>query len=242
MLLSISNDVKDNRKWSLFYSDFTVKIWFFHFNYCQFGAVTIYFPSKNEEKKTCDTVHSRSSCLSANWWHSVYCRLLPYLHHLPASTLPTFHPGPNQREFTPLLLLSWVLPGSGSRAAELTHSSPGPMPPQSTTAPLRTLEYSSAARPGQPGGRRQENGSGDRSPLSFIRGKRGGWPWCEPRIWVSVQHRKRKHDPQTTSQPLFEQWPIISTAVQLEDQAASRGRSRGGECRRCWARLVSAEL
>lgn len=42
-------------------------------------------------------------------------------------------------------LESWVLPCSSSCVAELTHSSPGPMLPQSTTASLRTLEYSSAA-------------------------------------------------------------------------------------------------
>lgn len=97
--------------------------------------------------------------------HSVLPSTSSLSLHLPAFTLPTR--GPNQREFT-LLLLSWVLPGSGSRAAELTHSSAGPMPPQSSTAPLRTLEYSSAARPGQPGGRRQESGSEDRSPLSLF--------------------------------------------------------------------------
>lgn len=99
----------------------------------------------------------------------MFCRQLPDSLHRPASTLPSLHFTSHQREFT-LLLLSGVLPRSGSRAAELTHSSPGPTPPQSTTAPLRTLEYSSAARPGQPGGRRQENGSEDRSPLSFIWG------------------------------------------------------------------------
>lgn len=46
---------------------------------------------------------------------------------------------------------SWgsrVLPCSPSRGAEVAHSSPGPMLPQSTTASLRTLEYSSAAEQG----------------------------------------------------------------------------------------------
>lgn len=48
---------------------------------------------------------------------------------------------------------SWVLPCSLLCVAEFTHSSPGPMLPQSTTASLRTLEYNSAA--GQ-GSRREE--------------------------------------------------------------------------------------
>lgn len=43
---------------------------------------------------------------------------------------------------------SWVLPCSPSCMAESTHSSPGPMLPQSTTDPLRTLEYISAAEQG----------------------------------------------------------------------------------------------
>lgn len=43
---------------------------------------------------------------------------------------------------------SRVLPCSPSCVAELTHSSPGPMLPQSTTASLRTLEYNSAAEQG----------------------------------------------------------------------------------------------
>lgn len=53
--------------------------------------------------------------------------------------------------FTFLFSFIWesrVLPCSPSCLAELTHSSPGPMLPQSTTASLRTLEYNSAAEQG----------------------------------------------------------------------------------------------
>lgn len=150
----------------------------------------------------------------------------------------TSHSEPNQCEFT-LLLLSWVLPGSGSCAAELTHSSPGPMLPQSTAAPLRTLEYSSAARPGQPGGRRQENGSQVTSRfLCFF------WFFCGRGAGIGVSilsesafntgtgnmtlNPGRWH---TTPQPLFEQRPTISAFVGGEDQTAEVGNGRG-----CWAR------
>lgn len=43
---------------------------------------------------------------------------------------------------------SWVLPCSPLCVDELTHSSPGPMLPQSTTPSLRTLGYNSAAEQG----------------------------------------------------------------------------------------------
>lgn len=51
---------------------------------------------------------------------------------------------------------SWALPSSPLYVAGLTHSSPGPMLPQSSTASLRTLVYDSAAVQGSGGDSRQE--------------------------------------------------------------------------------------
>lgn len=182
-------------------------------------------------------------CLTVNFL-SLSLRL-----RLRAATLPNSHSEPKQCEFT-LLLLSWVLPRcSGSCAAELTHSSPGPMLPQSTAAPLRTLEYSSAARPGQPGGRRQENGSQDRSPLIFILFffLAGG---VLALVWASYPSQHSAQEQETwllTRVGGTQHLNLCLNSVQ-QSQRLSRGkikqRAEVGNDRGCWARsrLVSAEL
>lgn len=96
---------------------------------------------------------------------------------------------------------SWVLPCSPLSVAELTHSSPGPMLPQSTTAPLRTLEYSSAAEQGsRAGGDKKTSYTHTHmckhtrhlslvlvhpGPVSILITVRSG-SWCRKLIWVSI--------------------------------------------------------
>lgn len=192
----------------LIFSDFfqkkKKKMLFFHSNLCQQGAVNIthwafdFFFYRKHKNKTYNTTRSKSFCLSDSWCHTMFDRQLPQSLSPSAcshtSQFPLWSKAMWIHTFTSLLSLTplRLVRGRVNPLLSRTHAAPIH---RGSAQNARVQLCGTARSAGWEETRKWVTGqvTAHFSFLFFFL-REGSWQWCEHLIWVSIQHRNRKHD------------------------------------------------